>query len=151
MGDNTDIVSTETMVLVHEQSSEQSGSMVSVIDSKTDKKLLALERAGATREAAYRTMVEALNAEVMTIDKFGDEHTAPDHGARIRAAEMISKLHGDMKEVVVDNRTYNTVIQASAEEVGMFMKMLGGVKEQLEKLRVSGRQTGEVVDAEVVE
>jgi hypothetical protein len=77
---------------------------------------------------------------------------SPDHGARLRAAEMISKLHGDMKEVVVDNRTYNTMIQASPEEMGVFIEMVKDVQGQLERLTRSGHQTGEVVvEGEVVD
>ena len=136
----TEIISTET---------EKS----TLIESeKSSKKEFSLQKAGATREVAYKAMVEALGAESMSLDKFGDEHMSPDHGARLRAAEMISKLHGDMKEVVVDNRTYNTMIQASPEEMGVFIEMVKDVQGQLERLTRSGHQTGEVVvDAEVVD
>lgn len=123
------------------------------------KKEVALKKAGATREAAYKVMVEALGAETLVVDKFGDEHRAEDHGARLKAAEMISKLNGDMKEVVVDNRTYNTLIQATPEEIKVFMEMVEDVRGQLERLESSGHQTGEVrnnnnsgeaIDAELI-
>ena len=118
-----------------------------LIVSSKEKELV---RAGATREVAYKKMVEALDAESMTVDKFGDEHMTPDHGVRLRAAELISKLNGDLKEVVVDNRTYNTLIQASTEEIKAFSDMVEDVQRQLANLRVNGKQTGDIIDGEIV-
>jgi len=113
-----------------------------------NKKESALIKAGATREVAYKAMVEGLNAESMTVDKYGDEHMTPDHQARLKAAEMISRLHGDLKAEGGSNTTYNTVIQSSSEEMKVFSEMIKDVKEQLDGLVMSGRQTGDVLDAE---
>lgn len=110
------------------------------------KKELALSKAGATREIAYNTMVSALTAESMTVDKFGDEHMTPDHSSRLKAAELISRLNGDLKtETTIDNRTVN-INGINAEAVTSLLHMVKDVAEQLASLRSSGRQTGEIID-----
>jgi len=120
-----------------------------VVQTKGTKEA-ALVKAGATRERSYDTMVKALDAESVTVDKFGMEHNFPDHGARLKAAELISKLNGDLKEVVVDNRTYNTNINISPTELKVFTDMVKDVRDQLAQMGAKGLQTGEVVDAETV-
>lgn len=115
----------------------------------TGRKEKALEKAGATRAIAYKTMVSALEAETMTLDKYGEEHTAPDHSSRLKAAELISRLNGDLKaETVIDNRVVN--IQGVPQEVltGL-LNMVKDVSEQLVALRTSGQQTGEIIDVHV--
>ena len=117
-----------------------------VMTTPTGKKELALEKAGATREVAYNTMVSALSAESMTVDKFGDEHMTPDHGSRLKAAELISRLNGDLKtDVVVDSRVV-TVTGVPASVLGDLLHMVKDVSVQLRALRGSGQQTGEVID-----
>lgn len=112
------------------------------------KKELALVKAGATREASYKTMVDGLSANTITIDKYGDEHEYPDHNVRLKSAELISKLNGDLKtETTIDNRsvTINTD-GVSVEIIKGMMDMVKDVKNQLEALRVNGRQTGDIID-----
>lgn len=114
-----------------------------------NKKELALEKSGATREVAYKTMVAALDAESMTVDKFGDEHMTPDHSSRLKAAELISRLNGDLKtETMVDNRTVN-ITGVSTEALGTLLHMVKDVAEQLRGLRTGGQQTGEIIDLTV--
>lgn len=113
------------------------------------KKELALERAGATRDIAYKTMVAGLDAESMTVDKFGLEHTTPDHSSRLKAAELISRLNGDLKnETVVDNRTVN-INSIDTEAFTSLLHMVKDVASQLQALRTSGQQTGEIIDISV--
>jgi hypothetical protein len=114
----------------------------------TSKKELSLIAAGATRKVAYEAMVAALDAESMTVDKYGEEHMTADHSTRIRAAEMISKLHGDLKENLVDNRVVNIAMSISPDELKTFMEMVGDVQKQLADLASSGKQTGEVIDVQ---
>lgn len=129
---------------------EATSPLPSVETEPLTRKEVALVKAGATREVAYKSFVEALGAETMSLDKFGDEHFAPDHSTRIRAAEMISKLNGDLKaETVVDNRVVN-ISGVNAEALGGLVQMVSDVKLQLESLRESGRQTGEILDVQVV-
>lgn len=107
---------------------------------------LRMEKSGATRELAYRTIVEACTAETMTLDKFGDEHFAPDHSTRVRAAEMIAKMRGDIRpEVVVDNRQV-TVTGVPSDVVAALVELARDVASQLKALSTSGRQTGEIID-----
>lgn len=113
------------------------------------KKEVSLIEAGATRKAAYEAMVSALNAKTIALDKFGGEHESPDHATRIRAAEMISKLHGDLKENVVDNRVVNVALNVTAGELATFCDMVKDVQEQLANLSTNGKQTGEVIDITV--
>lgn len=113
------------------------------------KKELALETAGATREASYKAMVAALEARSMTVDKFGDEHFTEDHSSRLKAAELISRLNGDLKtsEVVVDNRSV-VVTGVTTEVLGELLHMVKDVAVQLRSLAASGRQTGEVISVQ---
>lgn len=115
------------------------------------KKELALTKAGATREASYKTMVDGLSATTLTIDKYGDEHEHPDHNVRLKSAELISRLNGDLKtETTIDNRsvTINTD-GVSTEIIKGMMAMVEDVKNQLDALRVNGRQTGDIIDVSV--
>lgn len=114
-----------------------------------NKKELALKTTGATREVAYRAMVAGLEAKSMTVDKFGEEHFCEDHSARLKAAELISRLNGDLKtDVVVDNRQV-TVTGVGAEAMAELVEMVRGVSLQLEALREGGQQTGEIIDVDI--
>lgn len=115
------------------------------ITTNISKKELALINAGATREVAYKTMVDGLSALTITVDKFGVEHESPDTSNRLKSAEMIARLHGDLKtDVVVDNRQVK--ISVGADAVKELLGMVADVKEQMEMLRTDGRQTGEIID-----
>lgn len=121
---------------------------IEVYDGIASKKELALNKAGATREVAYKAYVEGLGAEVMTLDKFGGEHFAPDHSNRLRAAELISKLNGDLKtDNVIENKIVN--ISVGRDSVNKLMEMVADVSKQLEMLRNNGQQTGEIIDITV--
>lgn len=113
------------------------------------KKEIALNKAGATREAAYKAYVEALSATVVKYDRDGEclgENI--DHATRIKAADSISRLNGDMKDVLtVDNRVVN-ISGVSDEVVKGLMDMVRDVSEQLAQLNGSGRQTGEIIDVQ---
>lgn len=116
------------------------------IDEPVGKKEIALSKAGATREVSYKTMVEALKAESMTVDKFGDEHMTADHSSRLKAAELISRLNGDLKtDVTVDNRVVN-ISGVGKEALETLLHMVKDVAEQLRGLRAGGQQTGEIID-----
>lgn len=110
-----------------------------------DTKLLILEKQGATREASYKAIASGLSATKMTVDKFGDEHFEEDHASRLRAAELISKLNGDLKtETVVDNRQVH--INISPKDVIALTEMVKQVRGEILSLRTDGRQTGEIID-----
>ena len=102
--------------------------------------------AGLTREKSYKKLVDMHDAQVMTLDKFGEEHFAPDNTTQLRAAEMLLKMTGDIRpETVIDNRTVN--ISGISNELGEgLLHMLKDVAGQLSALRVSGQQTGEIID-----
>lgn len=109
------------------------------------KKELALEKAGATREAAYKAVVNGLTARKMTVDKFGEEHYEEDTTNQLRAAEIISKLNGDIKnETVIDNRQVH--ISVGKEDIKPLLEIVANVNAQLAALKASGRQTGEIID-----
>jgi hypothetical protein len=110
------------------------------------KKESALVRAGATREVAYKTMVAGLEAESMTVDKFGDEHMTPDHSSRLKAAELISRLNGDLKDSPTVDARQITINGISGEAVETLLHMVSDVSKQLSALRTSGQQTGEIID-----
>lgn len=110
-----------------------------------------LTKAGATREAAYKALVEGLAAEVVVLDKFGQEHVYVDNPTRIRASELISKHWGDLKlesgmEVKVG--IFNGVGQEVIDEL---LHMVKDVAIQLRELKGNGKQTGEILEAQVIE
>ena len=112
-------------------------------------KELRMEVAGATREAAYKALVDGLTSEVMVLDKFGGEHTAPDTNARLRASELILKMRGDIKpDNAIDNRTVS--INITNGDITELTGMIEDVRKQLASLGASGQQTGEIIDVEVV-
>lgn len=111
----------------------------------TDKKSLAMANAGATREAAYKAVVAGLTAQKMTVDKFGEEHYEADTTNQLRAAEIISKLNGDIKnDTVIDNRQVH--ISVGKADLEPLLAIVENVNKQLSSLRSSGRQTGEIID-----
>lgn len=116
------------------------------VEDNLSKKDIALKTAGATRELAYNKIVEMTKAQNMTLDKFGGEHFSEDNTTQLRASEMILKLNGDLKENVVDNRVYNNTVNVSAAELKSFTEIVSAMRDEIKNLRVSGRQTGEVID-----
>lgn len=119
------------------------------VQALVDTKDTALAKAGATRKVAYETMVAGLRAKTMTLDKFGQEHFSDDHTSRLRAAELISKLNGDLKtETTVDNRVVN-ISGVSEDVVRGLIQVVDDVGKQLTALRTSGKQTGEIIDVTV--
>lgn len=117
-------------------------------DEKVSKKELALNKAGATREAGAKAIAEALGAtKVVVVDKFGSTTEEPDHLVRLKAEEMRARYVGDLKEISVDNRTVNiNTTGVSVEAVKDIINMIASVKLQLDGLRESGSQTGEIID-----
>lgn len=119
--------------------------MNDIVIAEGSKKDIALSKAGATREVAYQTMVSALGAETMIVDKFGYKHLTADHSSRLKAAELISRLNGDLKtDAVTSSAVVN--INVSAESATSLLHMVKDVALQLSSLRGSGRQTGEIID-----
>lgn len=107
-----------------------------------------LEKSGATREASYKAIVGGLTATKMTVDKFGIEHIEDDHTSRLRAAEMIARLNGDLKtDTVIDNR--QVTITIGKEDLVPLIDMVKDVNKQLLQLKDSGRQTGEIIDVNI--
>src|ERR1700741_633590 len=104
---------------------------------------------GLTREKAYKKLVDMHDAKVMTLDKFGGEHFAPDNPTQLRAAEMLLKMTGDIKpETLIDNRQVN-LSGISTELVTGLLHMVKDVAEQLKLLRTNGQQTGEIIDVTI--
>jgi hypothetical protein len=104
---------------------------------------------GLTREKSYKKLVEMHDAQVMTLDKFGGEHFAPDNSTQLRAAEMMLKMTGDIRpETVVDNRVVN-ISGVSNQVVEGLLHMVKDVADQLRALKSSGQQTGEIIDVSI--
>ena len=114
-----------------------------------ENKSVTFQRAGATRQAYIKKVVEMLHAKNTLLDKFGTEHEVDDNVTQLKAAEMISKLIGDNKEDAAP-KTYNTVINISPTELATLKDMVAGVQLELSALASNGRQTGEVIDAEIL-
>lgn len=109
----------------------------------------ALAKAGATRELAYRTYVEATKATITRYDKYGEFlGEEPDHSTRVRAADSISRLNGDLKEEVGVAGNINVVINIGASALKELVDLVRDVNDQLS--RNDGKQSGAIIDAEVV-
>lgn len=107
---------------------------------------MRMEKAGATREVAYKKVVDMLSAKNMTVDKYGDEHFSEDNTTQLRASEMILKMRGEIRpDVVVDNRVVN-ISGIPKEILTGLIDMVRDVGDQLSSLRTSGQQTGEIID-----
>lgn len=114
-------------------------------------KVRAMTKAGASREASYKAIADGLRARKVSVQKDGSTIDEPDHQVRLKAAEMIARMNGDLKaDVMVDNRKVTIgMVGVSREAVKGLMEMAEDVKRQIEGLRQSGRQTGEVIEAVV--
>ena len=102
-------------------------------------KIEALKEAGATREAAYAVLVDKLQAKTMVVDKFGDEHFADDNATQLRASELISRLHGDLRDGATTN------INISAPQITITKDEFAALLEEDRKFKKLG-QTGEIID-----
>lgn len=114
-------------------------------DIGVDKKIKAMETAGASREECYKTMVRGLTAKTMIIDKFGEEHEAEDTTNQLRAAELITKAYGDWKDNIGTSGT-QVIINVGADAIAELVRMASDVRNQLNNLGSSGQQTGEIID-----
>lgn len=115
-----------------------------------NKKEVALQKAGATRELAYKTYVEATKAETVHYDRYGEEvGREPNHEVRVRAADSISRLNGDLKDTGTVGIGTQVNIIVGKDEVLELMKMVNTVKEEINGLRCNGRQTGEIIEVTV--
>ena len=74
-----------------------------------------MEKAGASREASYRVLAESLTANDTVLDKFGGEHEVPNHGVRLKAAETIARMNGDIKPDGAVTVTTNNISITVAE------------------------------------
>lgn len=113
-----------------------------------ESKEVALQKAGATREASYKAIVAGLTCQKMTLDKFGEEHWEADTTNQLRSAEIIARMNGDLRpDTLVDNRQVNVTLGGVSTEIltGM-LEMVADVKKQLAGLKGSGHQTGEIID-----
>lgn len=100
-------------------------------------KIEMMDEAGASRAASYRVLAESLTAYDVVLDKFGGEHEVPNHGARLKAAETIARMNGDIKPSGEISIVQNT-INITDERLEELMKEYG-------KPRIL-RQSGEVID-----
>ena len=103
-------------------------------------KIAKMEEAGASREASYKVLAEGLKAEDIVLDKFGGEHSVPNHNARLKAAETIARMNGDIKPSGEVSIVQNT-INITDERLTELMK-------EYSKPRIL-RQSGEVIDIRV--
>lgn len=122
-------------------------SIVPVDTSISTNKEHRMEKAGASREKSYKAMADGLTAtKVIALDKFGTTSEEPDHAMRLKSAELIARINGDLKpDVAVDNRTIN-VGPVDAGFAREMIEMIKGIKTQLLGLKESGSQTGEIID-----
>lgn len=81
-------------------------SEVSVIDKK-DMILKECEDGGVTLKEIVRVIREGMEANKVTIDKYGDEHIEVDHDKRLKSAIFGAELRRDIGVKNVDGITVN--------------------------------------------
>lgn len=109
-------------------------------------KELRMEDAGLTRESAYNKVLEMMNAQIMTLDKFGEEHYSPDNSTQLRATEMVLKMRGEIRpDTVIDNRVVN-ISGVTSESVTGLLNMVRSAADRIYSMKTNGRQTGEIID-----
>ncbi len=87
-------------------------SPLEVTESERTKILAACKKAELSIDNYVRAIKDALDADRTTVDKYGEEHTEPDHDKRLKAALIGLELEGYIKNksVVNDNSKYTQVI-----------------------------------------
>jgi len=113
-------------------------------------KELRMRDAGLTRESAYKKVLEMQSAQVMTLDKFGGEHFAPDNATQLRATEMVLKMTGDIKPDDGGNSHTTGVSGINEEAISGLLNMFKSALDRMEAMKSNGRQTGEIIDVETV-
>ncbi len=96
-----------------------------------------MEKAGASREASYKVLAASLTANDIVLDKFGGEHEVPNHPVRLKAAETIARMNGDIKPDGSVTVTTNNISITAAEFEAIVAKY--GAPKIL-------RQSGEIID-----
>lgn len=118
-------------------------------EASLTRKELALNKAGATREAGAKAIAEALHAtKIIQLDKFGTTAEEPDHAMRLKAEELRARYVGDLKpdnSPVTNVAVVNTTGVTPSMIQGM-IDMISSVDFQLRGLKASGSQTGEIID-----
>ena len=118
---------------------------ISLVETKStsmaETKQEVMEKVGATRVASLTAVVDGLSATKMTIDKYGEEHIEPDHNIRLKSAEMIARMNGDIKpDGTISNTQVN--IACSSAEIKELMEFVNGRRVG----SVRGQQSGEIID-----
>ncbi|MFQ5606325.1 MAG: hypothetical protein ACE5GA_00135 [Candidatus Zixiibacteriota bacterium] len=93
----------------------------------------ALDDYEITIDSIAFVIKEALSAERVVVSKNGEEHCFPDHGIRLRAADMLAKL-GDMypaKKLEVDDKRdhKNPFAKASMESLELIETIVAEMNE----------------------
>lgn len=115
-----------------------------------DKKSVALSEAGVNRKLIYGVLKEGLLASKVRIDvdENGDtiQIEEPDHSTRHKFLDTALRVMGDLKgDAMIDNRKVSINMGGvNKEEVSKMMDMVKDVRDQLDGLKGSGSQTGEV-------
>lgn len=80
-------------------------SPLEVSELERNKIISACKRAELSIDNYVAAIKDALSAEKLTIDKFGEEHIEIDHDKRLKAALMGLELEGYIKNKTVNNET----------------------------------------------
>lgn len=124
-------------------------SIIPVDTSVNTLKERRMDSVGASREKSYKAMADGLTAtKVIALDKFGTTAEEPDHAMRLKSAELIARINGDLKpETLMDQRS--VIVNTNGMTPQMMsdmLEMIRGVRTQLNFLKESGSQTGEIID-----
>lgn len=114
-----------------------------------DKKSLALQKAGLTTDKVAASLASHLEATLQTTvyDDMGRASTleVPNYPVQEKAQEKLIRV---MELVKPETSSSPTVVNigVTSEDIKKLIQTALEVKEQVSRLRIDGRQTGEVID-----
>ena len=72
--------------------------------TKDERKELGMLTAGLTDERLFKTAVDGLDAMSVMVDKYGEEHSSPDHNVRHKFLDTLLRVKGYIRpDASIDN------------------------------------------------
>ena len=138
------VSSTESSKLASIRANANSSKIVSISSDDDSSKLVVMERAGATREAAWSRVTAGLTAKKITIDKAGYEHIEEDTANQLRSSEIILRASGDIKPDGATINNINITPSVSVDDLARFREFVSRQSSR----DVSKEQSGEIIDVQ---
>lgn len=116
------------------------------IETILTRKEKAMEEAGIGRADKYAALARGLKARKSVPLKDGSVLEEDDIPTQIRAVDIINSMDGDRKADIGTSVGAVNITINNSEEIRELLRMADDVRGQLSQLKMSGKQTGEVID-----